>query len=542
MRSVKNQTERELRSELERTQARLAESEATMRAIRNGEVDAIVIDGPQGSRIFTLQSPEEPYRILAERMNEAAVTLTAEGTILFCNRRLAEMTGVPAERLVGSPFISLLREEDRQSFAKLLRHALENEIRAEGHLLHQDGTTLPVQLSLSSIPLEESGRGICLIATDLTEQKRAEQKLREQAALLDLAHDAILVRDRGITYWSRGAEELYGWSAEEVVGKVANELLQTEFPESPEAIEAALQNTRQWEGELHQICRKGRAIMVDSRWSLLRDEQGNRAAIMEINRDITERKRAEEELARRAEELALSNAELEQFAYVASHDLQEPLRMVASFTQLLAERYQGKLGADADEFIGYAVDGARQMQMLVNDLLEYSRVGTRGKEFSAVDCERVLETVLRNLQVTLEESGGQVTHDPLPTVQGNEMQLRQILQNLVGNALKFHGSEPPRAHVSAQEVDGEWRFSVRDNGIGIDPQHAARIFLLFQRLHTRAAYPGTGMGLAIAKKIVERQGGRIWVESEEGKGSTFYFSLPMKGVAHGNALRTSAAS
>jgi PAS domain S-box-containing protein len=541
MRSVKNQTERELRSELERTQARLAESEATMRAIRNGEVDAIVIDGPQGSRVFTLQSPEEPYRILAERMNEAAVTLTAEGTILFCNRRLAEMTGVPAERLVGSPFISLLREEDRQSFPKLFRHALENEIRAEGHLLHQDGTTFPVQLSLSSIPLEESGRGICLIATDLTEQKRAEQKLREQAALLDLAHDAILVRNRGITYWSRGAEELYGWSAEEVVGKVANELLQTEFPESPEAIEAALQNTRQWEGELHQISRNGRAIMVDSRWSLLRDEQGNRAAIMEINRDITQRKRAAEELARRAEELARSNADLQEFAYAASHDLQEPLRMVASFTQLLAERYQGKLDTDADDFIGYAVDGARRMQVLVNDILEYSRVGTRGKEFSAVDCEHILETVLANLQKTLEETGGQVTNDPLPTVQGDETQLLQVLQNLVGNALKFHGSEPPRVHVSAQEINGAWRFAVHDNGIGIEPQYSERIFMLFQRLHTRAEYPGTGIGLAIAKKIVQRHGGRIWVESEEGKGSTFYFSLPMKGVTHADAFRAGAA-
>ncbi len=215
--------------------------------------------------------------------------------------------------------------------------------------------------------------------------------------------------------------------------------------------------------------------------------------------------------------------------------------MVASFTQLLAERYQGKLGADADEFIGYAVDGARRMQVLVNDLLAYSRVGTRAKEFVTVNCERVLQTVLANLEKTLEESGGQVTHNLLPAVQGDETQLWQVLQNLVGNALKFHGSEPPRVHVSAQEINGQWRFSVRDNGIGLDPQQAERIFLLFQRLHTRAEYPGTGMGLAISKKIVERHGGRIWVESEPGKGSTFYFSLPMKGVTHGSELRASAA-
>ena len=214
--------------------------------------------------------------------------------------------------------------------------------------------------------------------------------------------------------------------------------------------------------------------------------------------------------------------------------------MVASFTQLLAERYQSKLGPEADEFIGYAVDGARRMQVLVNDLLEYSHAGTRAREFAAVDCEKTLKTVLANLKKTLEETGGQVTHDPLPPVEGDHTQLGQVFQNLVANALKFHGSEPPRVHISAEQIEGEWLFSVRDNGIGIDLKHAERIFLLFQRLHTRAEYSGTGMGLAITKKIVERHGGRIWVESEPGKGSTFYFSLPMKGVTHGNGLRAGA--
>jgi PAS domain S-box-containing protein len=275
--------------------------------------------------------------------------------------------------------------------------------------------------------------------------------------------------------------------------------------------------------------------------SIYRDTDGKVLGVFAAARDITKRKQqVEEALRRRAEELARSNAELQQFAYVASHDLQEPLRMVASFAQLLAERYRGKLDADADEFIGYAVDGARRMQVLVNDLLEYSHVGKRAREFAAVDCEKILKTVLENLQKTLEETGGQVTHDPLPPVQGDHTQLGQVFQNLVANALKFHGSEPPRVHISAEQIKGEWRFSVRDNGIGIDLKHAERIFLLFQRLHTRAEYSGTGMGLAITKKIVERHGGRIWLESEPGKGSTFYFSLPMKGVTHGNELRASA--
>jgi PAS domain S-box-containing protein len=308
-----------------------------------------------------------------------------------------------------------------------------------------------------------------------------------------------------------------------------------------EAVKQALAGECRFQADCRFIWPNGEARHVVCQGEICRNEFDQPVRIIGTLLDVTERKRAEEELARRAEELARSNADLQQFAYVASHDLQEPLRMVASFTQLLAQRCAGKLGADADEFIGYAVDGAHRMQVLVNDLLEYSRVSTRGKEFSGVDCEKILETVMADLQKALEESGGRVTHDPLPTVQGDQTQIFRVLLNLLGNALKFHGSEPPRVHVSAQEVNGEWQFSVRDNGIGIDPEHSSRIFLLFQRLHTRQEYLGTGMGLAIAKKIVERHGGRIWVESQPGKGSTFYFSLPVKVVTHERELQRSAA-
>jgi len=211
MRFIKNQTELDLRAELARVQARLAELEATMKAIHSGEVDAIVVDGRQGNQIFTLQSPEKTYRLLAERMNEGAATLTVEGTILFCNRRLAEMVGLPAERLLGSPLSSVLREEERQGFSELVRRALKNDVRAEGHLLRSDETVFPVQLSLSRIPLEESGQGVCVMATDLSDQKRAEHKLREQATLLNLAHDAIIIRglDGQILSWNRGAVDLW---------------------------------------------------------------------------------------------------------------------------------------------------------------------------------------------------------------------------------------------------------------------------------------------------------------------------------------------
>jgi light-regulated signal transduction histidine kinase (bacteriophytochrome) len=242
--------------------------------------------------------------------------------------------------------------------------------------------------------------------------------------------------------------------------------------------------------------------------------------------ELDERRRAEQLLAHYTEDLKRSNAELEEFAYVASHDLQEPLRMVASFTQLLAKRYRGELDQDADEFIGFAVDGATRMQRLLQDLLAYSRVGTRGKALAPTDFNVIFERARTNLFTALEESGARTSSGPLPTVPGDEVQLVQLFQNLMANALKFRGDQPSAIQVTAREEGDQWIFAVRDNGIGIEPAHQKRIFMLFQRLHHRSEYPGTGIGLAICKKIVERHGGRIWVESEPGRGATFYFTLP----------------
>ena len=250
-------------------------------------------------------------------------------------------------------------------------------------------------------------------------------------------------------------------------------------------------------------------------WKLVREQ-----------RDLVSARQALEDTVA---ELKRSNADLQQFAYVASHDLQEPLRMVSSYTQLLARRYRGKLDSDADEFIGYAVDGANRMQTLIKDLLAYSRVTAQGKVFERVDCNGLLEEVLSNLRVADEQNRAVVTHDPLPTVMADRGQLGQLFQNLIGNAIKFRGEEPPQIHVSAEQRTGEWLFSVRDNGIGVGPQYAERIFIIFQRLHNREEYPGTGIGLAICKKIVERHGGRIWVVSHTGRGATFHFTLPIVG-------------
>jgi signal transduction histidine kinase len=250
-----------------------------------------------------------------------------------------------------------------------------------------------------------------------------------------------------------------------------------------------------------------------------------REAIQSLQNEIAERRRAEAALEKKTVELGRSNRDLEQFAYVASHDLQEPLRMVTSYVQLLTRRYQGKLDSDADEFIRFAEDGAVRMWKLINDLLAYSRAGTQGKELEPTDCETALHQSLDNLKMAIEENGVIVTRDPLPTVMADHPQLIQLFQNLIGNAIKFRGDEPPRVHVSASRNGNGWIFSVRDNGIGIAPEYAKRIFIIFQRLHSREKYAGTGIGLAICQKIVERHGGRIWVESELGKGATFYFTL-----------------
>jgi signal transduction histidine kinase len=241
-----------------------------------------------------------------------------------------------------------------------------------------------------------------------------------------------------------------------------------------------------------------------------------------------DRRRAEEELARKVEELARSNMELEQFAYVASHDLQEPLRMVAAYTQLLAERYHGKLDEQADKYIHYAVDGALRMQTLIQDLLAFSRAGRADMEREAADCNLLVEEALKNLSIAIRESGAKVNFECLPMITGNRAQLRQVFQNLIGNAVKFHGSQPPVVEISAQQEGEHWLFSLSDNGIGIAPEHVDSIFVVFQRLHTRNEYQGNGIGLSICKKIIERHGGRIWVESQEGQGATFKFTLPVE--------------
>ena len=406
-----------------------------------------------------------------------------------------------------------------------------NEIFQRG-----DGTSFPADYH--SAPIIEQGEltGVVVTFSDVSERIRAEQSLKSSEerfrVLAETANDAIVSADHqgNIIYFNQAAERIFGYSAAEAYGVPLTMLIPKRFHDahSQGIVRFLTTNETRVVGKTVELTGRSKDKKeFPIELSLASWTAGEEKFFTVIIRDITERKQMLDTLAQRADALAHSNQELQQFAYVASHDLQEPLRMITGYTQLLARRYRGKLDQDGDEYINYAVDGAKRMQILINDLLAYSRVGTRANQFALTDCEAILNTTLTNLQVAIQESGATVSHDPLPTVACDAGQIGQLMQNLIGNAIKYRNSKAPEIRVECRQEDSYWLFSVADNGIGIDPQYAERIFVIFQRLHTREEYPGTGIGLAVCKKIVERHGGRIWVQSELGNGSTFYFTLPL---------------
>ncbi len=372
------------------------------------------------------------------------------------------------------------------------------------------------------------------------QQERSDAALRESQAQLEAlvhsASDAIVGKTLNgtITAWNPGAEKLFGYSSSEALGESLRMLLPDVRADEESDILARIVRGESVEHfETVRVRKDGKNVDVSVTISPIRDSSGAIVGASKIARDITARKRAEKKLAEKMEELARSNAELEQFAYIASHDLQEPLRMVAAYTQLLAERYRGWLDADAEQFISYASEGALRMQALIQDLLAFSRVGRNCAACVPVDCEAALEEVLLTLGPAMQESGAVVTHAALPVVWANRSHLTQVFQNLIGNAIKFRGKEPPAISVQAEKAGPQWLFSVSDSGIGIAPEQAGNIFVVFQRLHTRTEYPGNGIGLAICKKIIEHCGGKIWVEARAGPGSVFKFTMPCEGPAEG---------
>jgi PAS domain S-box-containing protein len=370
---------------------------------------------------------------------------------------------------------------------------------------------------------------------DISVRRRAEEHLVQMEGryrgLLEAAPDAMVVVNQSgeIVLLNVQAEKQFGYHRDELLGQQVTNIIPEGFAERlvADALRSAEDALAQQIGtgiELTARRKDGSEFPIEIMLSPLESAEG--ILVTAAVRDITSRTQAEAKRLLKVEELARSNEELQQFAYVASHDLQEPLRMVASYTQLLSRRYKGKLDKDADEFIAFAVDGANRMQRLIQDLLAYSRVGTKGRELSETSSEEALQQALRNLGGAIVESGAIVTHDPLPTVLADDMQLTQLFQNLVGNAIKYQNPGVPRVHVSAApDSETTWAFGVKDNGLGIEAQYFERIFGMFQRLHKRDEFAGTGIGLAICKRIAERHGSSISVESQPGQGSTFRFVL-----------------
>jgi PAS domain S-box-containing protein len=488
-----------------------------------------------------LKDSKALYLSLVESLPMNVFRKDLEGTFTFGNKLFCETLGRPLEGIIGKTdydfFPKELADKYRADDGRVARTGQVFEDVEE----HQKPSGEKIYVQVFKTPVRNfKGEviGTQGMFWDVTERKRVEEALVHERylmnSLMDSFPDSIYFKDQQsrFTKISTSQAQRFGLTdASEALGKSDFDFFTEEHARPAFEDEQEVMTTGQpiVGKEEKETWPDGKARWVSTTKMPLRDKEGKIVGTFGVSRDITDRKEAEDELKRTAAELARSNTDLEQFAYVASHDLQEPLRMVASYAQLLEKRYRGKLDSDADDFISFIVDGATRMQALINALLTYSRVGTRAKPFEPTDCEEVFERVFTNLQMAMYESSAIVSHDQLPTLMADGAQLEQLFQNLIGNAIKFRGKEPPRVHVSAEQYGNEWLFSVQDNGIGIDMEYAERIFVIFQRLHSRSEYPGTGIGLAVCKKIVERHGGRIWVESQPGKGSTFYFTIPIAG-------------
>ena len=491
---------------------------------------------------------EAEHRYFIEAIEAIPASLMlhdADDRLVICNTITRRFyPGLDHLLVPGTPFETLLRAQAARGFIPDAVGRLEEWI-AERMQAHRNAQgTITRHLAdgrwIQIIERRTSDGGVIGIRVDVTELKKQEQALARQTAFLQAVLDnisqglSVVDGDMKLAAFNRRFLEMFDFP--ESFGEVGRPF--------EDFIRCIAERGEYGSGDVEEQVRRRVALARDPNPYCVEHVRPD-GTVIEIRgnpmpaggfvmtyTDITEHKRITralkenaQQLAEYARDLQRSNTELEQFAYIASHDLQEPLRMVSSYCQLLQRRYRGRLDQDADEFIGYAVEGATRMQKMINDLLTYSRVGRTGGGGEAVACDEVVRTAVANLRIAIEESGARVTWRDLPTVVGDRTQLVQLFQNLIGNAIKFRSERPLEIDIWARRDGAFWEFAVSDNGIGIEPQYAERIFLIFQRLHDRSRYPGTGIGLAICRKVVERHGGRIWVTSEPGKGTTFHFTL-----------------
>ena len=465
--------------------------------------------------------------------NDAVITKDLKGIITSWNKGAEEFFGYSADEIIGQPILRLI-PPDRVTEEEQISSQIKQD-QLVGHFetmrLKKDGTLIDVSITVSPVK-DKNGTiiGASKITRDISEHQQAEKQF--QLAIESAPNAIVMVNKEGkIVLVNSRTENYFGYIRTELVGNNVDVLVPEPFRNGHTNYRTSFYKEPALRAmgvgrELYGLRKDGSEFPVEI--GLAPIETPEETFVMATVVDITARRHAETELQHTMSELQRSNTELEQFAYVASHDLQEPLRMVSSYLQLIERRYKGKLNSDADEFINFAVDGARRMQGLIEDLLAFSRVGTQGRPFEPVDANTALDRALKNLDLMIGESSATITRTELPTLNADPVQLIQLFQNLIGNGIKFcRPGEPPHIEISVVQNGSEWEFNVRDNGIGIDPQFAERIFVIFQRLHSRGKYPGTGIGLAICKKIVERHGGYIWVDSQPNTGASFYFTFPM---------------
>lgn len=472
------------------------------------------------------------FRKLLESAPDAVVIVNERGRIELANNQAEALFGHDKSDLIGRHVEMLIPERYRQIHVSHREGYFRSPVvRSMGqnldlYALRRDGQEFPVEISLSPL---QTGQGLLVSASirDVTDRREADKKFRD---LLDSAPDAmVIVRESGeIELANKQTESLFGYAHGELVGQTIEVLMPQRFRGAHSGHRQGFFAHPNVRGmgrglELFGQEKSGREFPVEISLSPLQTKDG--LLVSAAIRDISERKERERELNQYARQLESKNKELEQFAYIASHDLQEPLRTVASFVELLMEDYAGKLGADADTYLRYITDASQRMTQLIRGLLDYSRIGIQSR-LESVDCEQLLRDVVKDLEVAIAECGGSVNWSDLPQLVTYGNELRQVFQNLLTNAIKFHKPDvKPVVRVSAVRESGGWRFTVADNGIGIESQHLERIFLIFQRLHAREDYEGTGIGLAHCKKIVDLLGGRIWAESTPGEGSRFHFTV-----------------
>jgi PAS domain S-box-containing protein len=496
--------------------------------------------------LAALRESEERFRRTFELAGSGLAHIAMDRRFIRVNRRLCEILGYPEHELLKlrGKDISHPQDSDVINEQRPRLYAGEiGEVRLEKRYLKKDGSLVWVQFAMV-VERDAEGRPKYEIAVydDITARRAAEEALRQSEErfrrTFELAGTGVaqVSLDGRFSRVNPRLCEVLGYSESELCALTVRDVSHPEDRDLVDVPRAKVISGEMDSARLEKryIRKDGKVVWMTLAIAMERDAEGRALYAISVLDDITERKRGEVALREAHAELQRSNSELEQFAYVASHDLQEPLRMVSSYTQLLGRRYNEKFDSDAREFMAYIVDGAARMKQLIEDLLAYSRVGTKGRDFKVVELERSVRRAITNLKAAIDESGASVSYDPLPTLPADEVQLAQVFQNLMGNALKFRSQAAPRIRVSVAEKPEAWEIAVRDNGIGIEPQYFERIFMVFQRLHNKGEYPGTGIGLAIVKKVIERHGGHVRVESTLGEGSAFIFTLPKHHKEAGN--------